>query len=83
MVRFKTENGQDISFQSSYSSSPPEYDVGESVQVIYSLENPEEAVIRGEGQVLRIIFMFVGGIIITAGLGTFSANLRNSYLEQA
>ena len=79
VVRFKTQSGETVSFESSYSSSPPAYNVGESVEVIYSPENPEQAVIRGEGQVLRIIFMTVGGIVITIGLGIFSSNLRDSF----
>ena len=34
-VRFKTQSGESISFASAYSSSPPAYDVGETVTVIY------------------------------------------------
>ena len=79
VVRFKTQSGETVSFESSYSSSPPAYNVGESVEVIYSPENPEKAVIRGEGQVFRIIFMSVGGIVIIIGLGIFSSNLKDSF----
>ena len=78
-VRFKTQSGETVSFESSYSSSPPAYNVRESVEVIYSPENPEKAVIRGEGQVFRIIFMSVGGIVIIIGLGIFSSNLKDSF----
>lgn len=81
VVRFQAQNGQTISFESTYSSSPPEYEIGESVTVIYSPETPEKAVIKGEGQVFRIIFMIVGGIVITIGLGIFMANVRNSFLS--
>lgn len=81
VTRFTTENGQSISFQSSYYSSPPAYDVGESVVVVYSPENPEKAVIKGEGWVLRIIFMILGGVVIAFGFGFFGTNIKNSYLE--
>ena len=79
VVRFKTQNGQSVSFESTYSSSPPAYNVGESVEVIYSPGDPEKAVIRGEGQVFRIIFMTVGGIVIIFGLGIFGSNVRDSF----
>ena len=80
VVRFQTKNGQSVSYESTYSSSPPAYDVGESVQVFYSPENPEKAAIKGEGRVLRIIFTIVGGLIIVFGLSVFGTNVRNSYL---
>ena len=81
VVHFITESGKNVSFTSTYSSSPPAYDVGESVQVIYSPENPEKAVIKGEGLWFRIIFMIVGGVIISLGLGLFGSNVKDSYLQ--
>ena len=71
VVRFQTQDGRSISYESSYSSSPPAYDVGESVQVFYLPENPEKAVIKGEGRVLRLIFTIVGGLIIVFGFSFF------------
>ena len=82
VVRYKTTSGRTVSFESSYSSSPPAYDVGESVEVIYDLQNPEKAVIKGEGQMFRIIFMTLGGVVIILGLGLFGSNVKNSYLQQ-
>ena len=79
VVRFKAQNGRTVSFELTYSSSPPAYNVGESVEVIYSPGDPEKAVIRGEGQVFRIIFMTVGGIVITLGLGIFGSNVRDTF----
>jgi F0F1-type ATP synthase assembly protein I len=79
VVRFKTQGGQTFSFESTYSSSPPSHDVGDTVTVIYSRDNPEKAVIYGEGQVFRIIFMVVGGIVVTLGLGIFASNVRNAF----
>ena len=79
VVRFKTQNGKTVSFESTYSSSLPAYEVGESVDVIYTPGNPEKAVIRGEGQVFRIIFMTIGGIVITLGLGMFGSNVKSSF----
>lgn len=74
IVRFTTRNGQTITFESKFSSSPPSYDVGEVVTVIYATENSENAIIKGEGQVLRIVFMSVGGTIMAVGFYLFGSN---------
>jgi len=81
LVRFKTQEGQSVSYESSFSSSPPAYELGESVQVFYSPENPEKAVIEGEGRVLRLIFTIIGGLIIIFGMSLFGSNIKNSYVE--
>lgn len=81
VVRFETQDGRSVSYESSFSSSPPAYDVGESVQVFYSPENPEKVVIEGEGRVLRLIFTIIGGLIIIFGFSLFGSNIKNSYVE--
>ena len=74
VVQFKTAEGQSVEFVSSYSSSPPSYDVGEPVIVVYPPEKPKDAIIKGDGQLLHIIFMLVGGIVAAVGFYlTFSA----------
>lgn len=78
VVRFTTREGETIYYDSTFSSNPPEYQIGEKVVIFYKSENPEKAIIAGEGGVLRFIFMGVGGLIILAGLIFFSFNLRNS-----
>jgi len=82
VVSFEIQDGKSISYTSTYSSSPPAYDVGEAVTVFYSPENPENAIIDGEGKVFRIIFMSVGGVIIFFGLIFFTANIRHSFLTE-
>ena len=47
----------------------------------YSLEAPEKAAIKGEGKVLRIVFMIVGGVIITFGLVAFGKNVGDNVLS--
>jgi hypothetical protein len=81
VVRFETQDGQSVSFQGTYSSSPPSYQIGETVTVNYALEEPENAVIVGEGQIFRIIFMIAGGVVITIGLLLFGSNLRDSFIR--
>jgi hypothetical protein len=80
VVRFTTQAGQAVTFETSYFSSPPAYHIGQRVTVVYSLEEPEKAVIQGQGQLFRIIFMAVGGLIIAFGLVMFSSNLRDSII---
>lgn len=76
VVRFQTRGGQSVTFESSYSSSPPSYDIGERVTVYYLPDDPKTAIIEGEGQFLRIIFMIVGGVVVLFGLGAFSNGVR-------
>jgi len=78
VVRFTTLEGETIYYDSTFSSNPPEYQIREKVVIFYQSENPQKAIIAGEGGVLRFIFMGVGGLIILAGLVFFSVNLRNS-----
>ena len=59
---------------------PPAYKIGENVSIFYKSENPEKAIIDGEGGILRIVFMGVGGVILLAGIALFGYNLYNSYL---
>ena len=82
IVKFKTRNGRAITFESNFSSSPPSYNVGEVVTVIYSPETPDDVIIKGEGQVFRIVFMGVGGIIIGIGLYIFGSNFGTSLLNE-
>jgi hypothetical protein len=76
VVQFKTKSGQSIEFASSYSSSPPAYDVGESVTVVYPPNNPAEAIIKSDGQFLHIIFMLLGGIVTAVGFYLVVSTLR-------
>ena len=67
---------------SSFASSPPAHEIGETVTVFYAPDNPEDAFIKGEGGVFRIVFMIIGGVIILAGFIFFSFNIRHSLLTE-
>lgn len=67
VVQFQTSSGQSVEFLSPYSSNPPDYAIGEQVIVVYAPEQPEKAIIKGNGQFLHIIFMLVGGVIAAIG----------------
>ena len=76
VVQFRTNSGQSIEFVSSYFSSPPAYDIGESVTVAYPPDNPTDAIIKGDGQFLHIIFMLLGGIVAAIGFYLVFSALR-------
>ncbi len=82
IVRFKTQNGESITFESVYSSSPPAYDVGEKVTVLYPFDAPEKADIKGGGKLFRIIFMSIGGVIMISGFGFFLSSAREVFMSR-
>src|SRR5687768_6517911 len=47
IVEFTDQAGQKTIFSSSYSSSPPAYEVGETVEVLYEPGKPSQAEIKG------------------------------------
>lgn len=62
-VKFRTEQGREIQFTSSVSSKPPSYSVGETVEVIYQPDRPDEAEVNS--------FMTLWlGVMIVGALGT-------------
>ena len=77
VVEFNAQNGQNFTYTSSSSTNPPAYDVGEAVTIYYIQENPHEARIKGEGGVLRWIFIVTGAGAITAGFVMFAQVLRD------
>jgi hypothetical protein len=67
VVKFTGPAGEQVSFESSYSSRPPAYDVGETVDVLYTPRDLHDARIKGLGSLWA-------GVLILFGLGTvFSA----------
>ena len=82
VVQFQTFGGQTVEFVSSYASSPPTYEIGESVTVVYNPNESSKAVIKGEGQILHIIFMLVGGIDATIGFTLVIVAFRNKMVSE-
>lgn len=74
---FSTKDGRNIEGESSSSSNPPSYSVGETLKVYYNPANPEDneldgifnlwggAIIMG---ILGIVFFGIGGGIIASGV---------------
>jgi len=82
VVSYQTRDGKPNTYISSFSSSPPEHEMGETVAVFYSPDDPEDAFIKGEGVIFRTVFMIVGGVIILGGFVFFSMNIRHSILSE-
>ena len=77
IVRFKTADGNTVEFISSYSSNPPDHEIGEFVTVVYPPSEPGKAVIKGDGQLVHIIFMLSGGAVAIAGFYLVLSTFRS------
>ncbi len=77
VVEFTTNSGQNFTHTSSSSTNPPAYDVGEIVTIYYLQESPQDARIKGEGGVLRWIFIVAGAGAVVAGFIMFAQTLRD------
>jgi len=82
IVQFTTTQDEIVYYHSTYGSYPSEFEIGEVVNIQYKSDNPEKAMISGEGGLFRFIFMGVGGIIFLVGLILFALNLKNSILSE-
>ncbi len=49
IIRFQTNQGNDITFTSNYSSNPPSYKSGDDVQILYDPDNPSGNVMIDAG----------------------------------
>jgi hypothetical protein len=87
-IRFRTTDGQDVSFVSNVGTRPAMYRVGEPVTVIYDAHDPYHASIRSVFSVwllpmilatLGVLFSSVGGI--TAAVMIAGAR-KNAWLER-
>lgn len=67
-VRFDTPGGKTIAFTSSVASKFPKYEVGEKVDVIFPLDNPQNSVIKGVNNGLVIGVTAFGGLSLIAGI---------------
>ncbi|MBN1454075.1 MAG: DUF3592 domain-containing protein [Anaerolineales bacterium] len=76
IVQFKTANGYDVEFVSTYFSSPPAYEAGESVIVVYPPNDPGKAIIKGDGQLFHIVFMLAGGTVAIVSFYLILSSLR-------
>lgn len=74
VVKFSAPGGEEVTFQSSYSSRPPAYNVGETVDVLYTPRDVHDARIKGFGSLWA-------GVLILFGLGTVFSAIGGSILH--
>jgi hypothetical protein len=75
IVEFTDQTGKKTIFSSSFSSNPPAYEVGETVEVYYEPEKPAQAEIKGffSQWLAALITGFLGIIFSTIGLASLFA----------
>ncbi len=80
VVRFKSDDGQVVTFQGSMGSSPPDFHVGERVTVRYHVENPHDARIESFVQLwlLPMVFGGLGLIFSSIGISFWAVVLASS-----
>ena len=69
VVEFETAGGELVTYHSSSSSSPPAYDVGESVEVLYDPNDPSEAKINSFFNLWFLPLLLAGMGIVFGGIG--------------
>lgn len=73
VVEFTSAGGTQREFQGSTGSSPPSYEVGERVEVLYRPDSPEDARINGFASLWLLPLVFGGIGLLFAGIGTIVA----------
>lgn len=68
IVRFIAQNGQEFTFTGTVYSHPPAYNIGQTVPVVYPINQPERARIKGESKLLLIVFVTLGFVLLCSGL---------------
>ena len=65
VIKYKDASGKEYTYESKHSSDPPDYKVGEKVQLIYDPADPEEVYVDSfrEKWVLTIV-LFICGIVV-------------------
>ena len=88
VVHFMNQNGHIIKFVSPLGSNPPNYSIGEKVEIFYHPTEPQNAMINSfisiwGGSVIRggmgVLVFVIGSYIIIVGI---SKNLKNDFLKK-
>jgi hypothetical protein len=73
VVRFSTPGGREITYTESFSGNPAPYDVGDTVEVLYSSDQP------GKGRIKGFMSLWMGPVILTF-IGTIFAFIGGGFL---
>lgn len=69
VVRFITQNGQEVTFTGQVAFYPPAHTVGQIVTVVYPPNLPDQARIKGESNRFLFVSVIIGGILFLLGVG--------------
>ena len=68
VVQFTTVTGKPMTYYSTTYTSPPSFDVGETVTLWYLPDNPQEVILEGiDGWILPAVFGFLGLVFSLIG----------------
>ncbi len=73
-VKYTTQAGEPIENDLNECSTPPAYNVGDSVEVYYNPQNPNEAILKGGvlssiGTIFTVVFGILGALFCIGGVG--------------
>lgn len=68
VVRFITQHGQEVTFTGKIAFHPPAHTIGQIVTVVYRLDRPDRASIKGEGDRFLLFFAILGIILFASGV---------------
>lgn len=70
VIRFKTIEGQEITFENNVCTGSPGYEIGEQVNIIYQPENPTQAAIQGQTNLLGLILGGMAALVLFGAVRT-------------
>jgi hypothetical protein len=80
IIRFSSQDGKNHEIETTTASSPPDYEVGERITVVYPNNQPEKAIIKGQNNFFIIIFGLLGfselGTAAFLGLKIVNQNIQ-------
>ncbi|MCS6992400.1 MAG: DUF3592 domain-containing protein [Anaerolineales bacterium] len=79
VVRFTAGNGQSYTFKSKISSARPAHQVGQTVSVLYSTAQPQNAEIKGQSQVFILLLGVAGICLLCAAVVVGAAGFASGF----
>lgn len=74
-VRYRTREGQEHIFHSSVGKNPPEYQIGQEVDLFYDPRNPEDVQLKGDF-FLVYIFAGIGAVFLLLSVWEVASSVK-------
>jgi hypothetical protein len=80
VIKYKDASGKEYTYESKHSSDPPDFNVGEKVQLIYDPADPEEVYVDSfrEKWVLTIVLFLCGLIVFPISIWMIFTGFRRN-----